>query len=270
MSTKEIKPATPPRDPQPPPAIGWVLVMAAVWLAAGVGHFLLCGICAYMLGDPADIPFWLKPWDELFQYGISGILSLILLLFWWAVVALVAIPFGIAAYYISKLLCLLVGRHADNDARDAAFTQGLAIMAPVLILGLLSLLILPVQAPHHIDSESGLEVAEQISYAAFAEYQFLSMFAMFVILMIFVTLFGGAAILETYLPGSGMGMFFFLIFLSITVAICLGLFLGPYIGELPHRFGAYQATAMIFAGLAVFTGLPMLLVLRNEKKGPIV
>ncbi|MGC3972112.1 MAG: hypothetical protein QM775_33670 [Pirellulales bacterium] len=270
MSKKEIKPATPPRDPQPPPAIGWVLVMAAVWLAAGVGHFLLCGICAYMLGDPVDIPFWLKPWDELFQYGISGFLSLLLLLFWWTVVAVVAIPFGIAAYYVSQALFFVVGRHADNDARDAAFTQGLAVMAPVLILGLLSLLILPVQAPHHIDSESGLEVADQISYAAFAEYQFLSMFAMFVILMIFITLFGGAAILEEFMPGSGVGMFLFLIFLSIVVAIGLGLFLGPYVNQLPHQFGVYQATAMIFAGLAVFTGLPMLVMLRNEKKGPVV
>jgi hypothetical protein len=270
MSTQEIKPATPPRDPQPPPAIGWVLIMAVVWLAAGVGHFLLCGVCAYMLGDRSEIPFGLRLWDQLFQYGISSILSLFFLLLWWAVVALVAVPFGVAAYYVSKLLFFLVGRRTDNDVRDAAFTQGLAIMAPVLILGLLSLLILPVQAPHQIDSESGLEVAEQVSYAAFAEYQFLSMFAMFVILMIFVTLFGGAAVVETYLPGSGMGMFFFLIFLSIAVAIGLGLFLGPYVGEMPHRFGAYQATAMIFAGLAVFTGLPMLLVLRNEKKGPVV
>jgi hypothetical protein len=33
--------------------------------------------------------------------------------------------------------------------------------------------------------------------------------------------------------------------------------------ELPHKFGVYQATAMIFAGLGLITGLPMLAMLRK-------
>ena len=242
--------------------------MAGVWWTAIAGHFLLCGICAYMLGDPVAMPSWLKPWDELFTYGISGFLALVLLIVWWLIVALVFAPFALAALYIGRGLFAIAGSSDPAAERDGAYWHGLGVMTPLLIMALLSLLILPVQAPHHIESESGLEVAEQVSYAAFAEYQFLSMFAMFVILALFGTLFGGAAVVATYIPESGMFVFFMLIFLSIAVAIGLGLGLGPLVGELPHQFGVYQATAIAFAFLALLTGTPVLLSLRGGKKGP--
>ncbi|MBA4015982.1 MAG: hypothetical protein C0483_02215 [Pirellula sp.] len=249
-----------------------VLIMAGVWWCAVVAHFLVCGICAYMVGNPAEVPFWLRPWDELFQYGISGFLSLLLMLVWWVIVAIVFMPFAFVALYIGRGLFAVAGsadRSADKAAeRDDAYWHGLGVMTPVLIMALLSLLILPVQAPHHIDSESGLETAEQVSYAAFAEYQFLSMFAMFVILALFGTLFGGAAVVATYMPDAGMVVFFLLIFFSIAVAIGLGLGIGPIVGELPHRYGVYQATAIAFAFLALLTGPPILLSLRGGKKGP--
>ena len=248
--------------------------MAGVWWTAIVGHFLLCGICAYMLGDPVAMPSWLKPWDELFTYGISGFLALVLMIVWWLIVALVFVPFAFVALYVGRGLFAVVGsfdRGADSSADpDGGYWHGLGVMAPVLIMALLSLFILPMQAPHHIESESGLEVAEQVSYAAFAEYQFLSMFAMFVILALFGTLFGGAAVVATYMPDAGMVVFFLLIFLSIAVAIGLGLGFGPFVGELPNRYGVYQATAIAFALLALLTGPPMLLSLRSSKKGPAV
>lgn len=268
MSDK--KTAAPPASPAPPPALFAVLLMAGVWWAAIVGHFLLCGLCAYMLGDPVAMPSWLQPWDELFTYGISSFLSLVLLLLWWLIVAFVFAPFAFAALYIGRGLFAVAGSSNAAADRDGAFWQGLGIMTPLLIMALLSLLILPVQAPHHIDSESGLEVAEQVSYAAFAEYQFLSLFAMLVILALFGTLFGGAAIVATYRPNAGMFVFFLLIFLSIAVAIALGMGLGPIFSELPHRFGVYQATAIAFAVLALITAPPMLFSLRSSKKGPIV
>lgn len=244
--------------------------MAGVWWTAIVGHFLLCGICAYMLGDPVAMPSWLKPWDELFTYGISGFLALVLMIVWWLIVALVFAPFAFVVLYVGRGLFAIAGSADPAADRDGAYWHGLGVMAPVLIMALLSLLILPMQAPHHIESESGLEVAEQVSYAAFAEYQFLSMFAMFVILALFGTLFGGAAVVATYMPDAGMVVFFLLIFLSIAVAIGLGLGLGPLVGELPNRYGGYQATAIAFAFLALLTGPPMLLSLRSSKKGPAV
>ena len=270
MSNTKV--AIPPSSPAPPPGLFSVLVMAGVWWCAIVGHFLLCGICAYMLGDPVAMPSWLKPWDELFTYGISGFLALVLMIVWWLIVALVFAPFAFVALYIGRGLFAIAGP-VDRDAhsaadRDGAYWHGLGVMTPLLIMALLSLLILPVQAPHHIESESGLEVAEQVSYAAFAEYQFLSMFAMFVILALFGTLFGGAAVVATYMPNAGMFVFFMLIFLSIAVAIGLGLGLGPLVGELPHRFGVYQATGIAFAFLALLTGPPILLSLRGGKKRP--
>lgn len=269
MSTAPIKPAVPPKDPAPPPGIIAVLLMCAVWYVAIVGHFLLCGVCGYMLGDPTELPSWLKPWDQLFTYGLSGILSLILLLVWWLIVGIVFIPFWFAAYYAGLAVHWCTTPRETEVEPDAAFWQGLGVLAPVFVMSILSLLILPTQAPHHIESESGLELANQVSYAAFAEYQFLSMFAMFVILVLFGTLFGGAGVVATYMPDSGMLVFFGLIFLSIIASICTGLFLGPLVLELPHRFGVYQATALIFAGLGLITGLPMLAMLRSGKKGPV-
>lgn len=263
-------PATPPSSPAPPPGLFAVLFMSGLWWAAIVGHFLLCGLCAYLLGDPVAMPSWLRPWDELFTYGISGFLALVLLIVWWVIVAIVFAPFAFLVLSIGRVLFAVVGSSGSDTNRaadrDGAFWQGLGVMTPVLILALLSLLILPVQAPHHIESESGLEVAEQVSYAAFAEYQFLSIFAMFVILALFGTLFGGAAVVATYRPDAGMFVFLMLIFLSIAVAIGLGLGLGPVVGELPHRFGVYQATAIAFALLALVTGTPMLLALRSSEK----
>lgn len=262
-STAPIKPATPPKDPAPPPGLIAVLLMTGVWYVAIVGHFLLCGVCGYMLGDPTELPAWLKPWDQLFTYGISGFLSLVLLLVWWAIVAIVFIPFGFAAYYAGLAVHWCTTPRETQIEPDAPFWQAIGVVSPVFIMSILSLLILPTQAPHHIDSESGLELANQVSYAAFAEYQFLSMFAMFVILVLFGTLFGGAGIVATYIPESGMLVFFGLIFLSIIASICTGLFLGPLVLDLPHRFGVYQATALIFAGLGLITGLPMLAMLRR-------
>jgi hypothetical protein len=268
MTTAPIKPAVPPKDPAPPPGLVAVLVTTAVWYVAIVGHFLLCGVCGYMLGDPTELPSWLQGWNELFNFGISGFLGLVLLLVWWLIVGIAFIPFGFAAYYAGLAVhwCTLRFQSGARETRvesDAAFWQALGVLAPVLSMSILSLLILPTQAPHHIDSVSGLELANKVSYAAFAEYQFLSMFAMFVILVLFGTLFGGAGVVATYIPDSGMLVFFGLIFLSITASICTGLFLGPYVLELPHNFGVYQSTAIIFAGLGLITGLPMLALLRK-------
>jgi hypothetical protein len=115
-----------------------VLVMAGVWWTAIVGHFLLCGICAYMLGDPVAMPSWLKPWDELFTYGISGFLALVLMIVWWLIVALVFVPFAFVALYVGRGLFAVVGsfdRGAVSSADpDGAYWHGLGVMAAVLIM----------------------------------------------------------------------------------------------------------------------------------------
>ena len=80
---------------------------------------------------------------------------------------------------------------------------------------------------------------------------------------LFGVLFGGASIMSAY--DLGMFSFFVFIFLSIGAAIAMGLLLGPEVGDWPQRYGAYQATAMAFAGLAVLTGVPMVLILRGGK-----
>jgi len=84
-----------------------------------------------------------------------------------------------------------------------------------------------------------------------------------VIRALFGVLFGGASIMSAY--DLGMFSFFVLIFLSIGAAIATGLLLGPEAGDWPQRYGPYQATALAFAGLAVLTGFPMLLMLRGGK-----
>lgn len=269
MTTPEpIKPAVPPSDPPPPPGLASVLAMTVVWYVAIVGHFLLCGLCGYMLGDPTELPSWLEPWDELFTHGISGFLALVLILVWWLVVFVAMVPLGFAAYYIGLAVHWATTTRETKVESDPAFRQALGVLAPLLVMEIMSLLILPMQAPHHIDSESGLEIANQVSYAAFAEYQFLSIFAMFMILVLFGTLFGGAGVVATYMPDAGMVVFFMLILLSITACMVTGFVVGPIALALPERVGVYRATAVAFAGLALITGLPMLAMLRGEKKGP--
>ena len=263
MTSKPIQPATPPKDPAPPPSVASVVVMVGVWWVAIVLHFLACGLCAYWLGDPTALPLWLKPWDELFTYGISGFLALVLIAVWWLVVAITFVPLAFGAWYAGLGVSRMLHGHETRIEPDAACWQALAVLGPLVAMELLSLLILPMQAPHHIDSESGLELANQVSYAAFAEYQFLSMFAMFIILVLFGVLFGGAGVVATYIPESGMLVFFGLIFLSIIASMATGFLLGPIALELPHRYGVYQATAIAFAGIAVITGAPMLALLRK-------
>ncbi|MCE9608017.1 MAG: hypothetical protein K8U03_24290 [Planctomycetia bacterium] len=254
-----------PASPAPPPSLAAVLVMVGVWWGAIVAHFLLCGVCGYLLGNPVELPFWLRPWDELFTYGISGFLAVVLIAVWWLVVAAAFVPFCFVAWYVSRGLHRLLAERESKVEPDSAFWLALGVLGPMLGMSLLSLLILPMQAPHHTDSESGLELAEQVSYAAFAEYQFLSLFAMFVILVLFGVLFGGAGVVATYAPESGMFVFFSLILMSIAASMGAGLLLGPIVLQLPHRYGVYQATAIAFAGLGLLTGTPMLLMLRSGK-----
>ncbi len=81
--------------------------------------------------------------------------------------------------------------------------------------------------------------------------------------VLFGVLLGGASIMSAY--DRGMFSFFVLIVLSIGAAIATGLLLGPEVRDWPQRYGAYPATALAFAGLAVLTGFPMLLILRGGK-----
>lgn len=249
----------------PPPTLMHVLLIGALWWCAIVLHFLVCGMLAYSIGNPVHLSGWLKTLDEILQSGLSAFLSLLLLVVWWAVVGLLFAVVAFIVFVVDSPLQRWFPRGEGVEA-SAAYWQALAALGPVLGIALLSLMILPADAPNHYDSEPGLETAESLTYAGFVEFQFLSLFALLVIFVLLGSVFGGAAVIAEYLPNSGIPTLLGLILLSITIAITLGMTLGPVYAELPKQYGLYQATALVFAGMTVVLSLPTLILLRASKK----
>jgi hypothetical protein len=270
-----IVPARPLETPAPPPPLLRVLFLCVVWWALLVGHFLLCGMLAYWIGHPELIPGWLEGVDELFQHGISAAVDLVLLLVWWGVVAALFFPVWFVADWVNRLTAPRSALERPAGSRqptptEAALSEALFALAPMIAMMVLSLLILPINAPNHYEFDSGLEMANRLTFAGFVEYQYLSIVAMIVIFALAAAFCLGVWLVMTFYPEGGIPTFFGVIFFAIGVSMAVGLGLGPVLGSLPERCGAFQATAMLLGGVALALSPPTLLILRQiDKKKPV-
>lgn len=257
--------ATKPSDapagmPLAPPALLRVLTSCVAWAAVVIAHYWICGWCAWRLGDPTELPFWLKPWNELMRYGISTFLTLLLALVWWAAAIVLFLPCVYAVIVVDKLLGLIDDRDAFGREPASAFWQATGAMAPIFGLTWLSLLILPFDAPYKPE-DSGLETANVLSYPAFAEYMFLSLFAMLVIYVLFAGFALGVGLMMKMGDG-GAWQIFPPIFLGIILSMVFAFAVGPWVLELPHQLGVLPATACFIGVMTLVSAPPMLLMIR--------
>ena len=84
--------------PLTPPELLHVATLCVAWAGVVTLHYWLCGWCAWRLGDPTELPLWLKPWNELMRYGISSLLTLVLAGVWWTAATVAAVSFGFVAF----------------------------------------------------------------------------------------------------------------------------------------------------------------------------
>jgi hypothetical protein len=269
-SDSPLAQASPPGH-APSPPLGRVLFLCVVWWGVIVAHFLACSRAAYAIGHPDLIPSWLVGVDELFQHGISTAVDLILLLLWWVIVFLLFIPGWFVADFVNRRT--MFGPPDEKPAnpkhstpREAALVEGLFALAPVLAMTILSLLILPAQAPNHYEFDSGAEMAEQLGPVAFVEYQYLSIVGMLVIFALAAGFCVGVGLVMKFHPNGGIPTFLLVILFAIGVAMATGLGLGPVLGALPERIGAYRATILLLGGIGLALSPPTLLILRQIDK----
>lgn len=245
---------------EPPPSLLRVSALCVAWTALTTLHYWLCGLCAYWLGDPTDLPFWLKPWNELMQYGISSFLSLLLAAVWWFVAALLFLPVIGLVFALDTLFDYIASTERPGGA---ALGESFLASLPLLGITWLSLLILPFDAPYKLDSEAGLEVAERLTYPEFAEYLFLSLFAMLTIYVLALGFCIGVALMMKFSPFDGAWEILPPVFLGITLALVFAFVVGPIVAELPHQLGVLPATACFLGGFSLISTPPLLLVMRN-------
>jgi hypothetical protein len=270
-----IAPATPVEfSPTPPPLLR-VLFQCVVWWVLLVGHFLLCGRLAYSIGHPDLIPGWLEWLDELLQHGLSAAVDLLLLLLWWCLVIVLYFPVWFLADLVNRFTAPASAFERPHGSKaptptEEAPVQAMLALTPMIAMSLLSLLILPAEAPNHYEFESGMEMANQLTYAGFVEHQYLSIVAMIVIFALAAGFCLGVWLVMTFYPEGGIPTFLMVILFAIAVSMAVGLGLGPILGALPERFGAYQATAMLLGGVTLALSPPTLLILRQiDKKKPV-
>lgn len=260
-----ISPASKPSDapagmPLASPSLLKVLTLCVAWAAVVVVHYWICGWCAWRLGDPTELPLWLKPWNELMQYGISSFLTLVLAAAWWTAAIVLFVPCCYAVVVVDKLLGFVDDRDSFGREPASAFWQATGAMAPIFGLTWLSLLILPFEAPYKPE-DSGLQEANVMSYPDFAEYMFLSLFAMLVIYVLFAGFALGVGLMMRFGAG-GTWEIFPPVFLGIILSMTFAFVLGPWVLELPHRMGVPAATACFIGVMTLFTAPPMLLFVR--------
>lgn len=261
-----LSPASPPSDapagmPPTPPDLLRVATLCVAWAGVVTLHYWLCGWCAWRLGDPTELPFWLKPWNQLMRYGISGFLTLLLAGVWWMAAIGLFVPCVYAVIGLDKLLGAFADRDRFGREPASAFWQSTGAMAPVFGLTWLSLLILPFDAPYKPD-DSGLELANTLSYPAFAEYLFLSLFAMLVIYVLLAGFAVGVGLMMKFAGDGGAWQIFPPIFLGIIASMIFSFVVGPWAVQLPHSLGVLPATACFIAGMTVLSAPPMLLMIR--------
>jgi hypothetical protein len=270
-SKPPLAPATPVEAPTTPPPLLRVLFLCVVWWALLVGHFLVCGRLAYAIGHPDLIPGRLEGIDEFFQHGISAVVDIFLLILWWVVVVGLLFP----VWYVADLVNCFTAPHSALDRppgskqptpTEAALLEALFALLPMIVMSILSLLILPATSPNHYEFDSGMEMAEELSYAGFVEYQYLSIVAMIVLFALAAGFCLGVWLVMTFYPEGGIPTFFGVILFAIAVAMGAGLGLGPILGALPERYGAYGATAILFGGITLALSPPTLLILRQIDK----
>ena len=260
-----LAPASKPSDapagmPLAPPSLLRVLTLCLAWAGVVTVHYWLCGWCAWRLGDPTELPFWLKPWNELMQYGISSILLLLLAIAWWTVAVVLFVPCCYAVVLIDQVLAMLDDRDAYGREPASAFWQATGAMAPIFGLTWLSLLILPVGAAYKPDG-AGLQIANVLSFPDFAEYLFLSLFAMLVIYMLFAGFALGVGLMMKMGDG-GAWQIFPPIFLGIILSMAFAFAVGPWVSELPHQWGVLPATACFIGVMTLISAPTMLLMIR--------
>jgi hypothetical protein len=260
-----ISPASKPSDapagmPLASPSLWKVLTLCTAWAGVVVGHYWICGWCAWRLGDPTELPLWLKPWNELMQYGISSFLTLVLAAVWWTAAIVLFVPCCYAVVLVDKLLGFADDRDPFGREPASAFWQATGAMGPIFGLTWLSLLILPFEAPYKPE-DSGLQEANAMSYPAFAEYLFLSLFAMLVIYVLFAGFALGVGLMMK-LGDGGAWQILPPVFLGIILSMAFAFVVGPWVLELPHRLGVPAATACFIGVMTLITAPPMLLFIR--------
>jgi hypothetical protein len=250
------------KPPEAPPSLLRVVLLCIAWTVVITLHYWACGLSAYLLGDPTDLPFWLKPWNELMNYGISGFLSLLLAVVWWLAAALLFLP-AITVVFAVDFVFDYVDPPDPVHPVGSALGESLLAVLPTMLLTWLSLLILPFDSPNRLDGEAGLAVAERLSYPAFAEYMFLSLFAMLTIAVLAIGFCIGVGLMMRFSPFGGAWEILPPVFLGIAFALVFAFVVGPTIGEMPHDYGVLPATAIFIGGFSLLSTPPTLWIVRS-------
>ncbi|MFT3784550.1 MAG: hypothetical protein QM770_00100 [Tepidisphaeraceae bacterium] len=244
---------------QPPAPIPAVLVSMVVWFIVVVAHFLVCAKLAHWLGSPNQLPPSLRSVDQVFSYGLSGALDLLVIVVWMAIVLGTLVG---PCVVLSALASLL------PDRLMSAVAEGMISLLPVAGLTVTVLLILPCYSHNAPLEPSGLELAESMSFGAYLETLYTGLFAIVDIVVLFGGLLVAATLFDKYMPNGGVWQLIVAILFGIVLAMVFAFLVGPLVLRLSERFGAVRAIVGFLGAWALLTSMPALLATRSSSSKP--
>ncbi len=211
-----------------------------------VAHFLLVAKIAHSMWDPSQFPEWLKTIDVFFVYHIHSFVQFIQIVLWLLVIA-------VAGVLVFGAVCvpavLIEEKLYGKDDKESSLGEAFLFMFLPISISLISLVIIPVESMRK-PSETILEEGQSMQFVEFIDYLSKGTFLIFIVILIFVILFGIISIIVTFSKGDpdkgSVWQLLVAIVISIAGAIGAGIGLFRLIEPLQSRTSGYSSLLFMF------------------------
>lgn len=240
------------------PHAGLLIISLLAWFLLGGLLFLGFGWVCHQVGDPVQVPGWVADIARLggTGHGPAVFLSFLFLAVWILVVGGVSWAAGTGLHRLLLKLGAGLGlpkERAEHNARAAFYS-----LLPVLCICLLTLLVLPAEAPRAPQpGPTEAQLAQYMSFPGFLRLIITGTVAMLALASIFITI-GAVYTVAGWLQRGrepGGGVLFGGIFLGILVAMTVGLGGGSVLRALEKHTSAFAELWIVLGAYSVFSAL---------------